>query len=303
MIARTSTWKRLGFAAALLALFGGLVVEIHIRREVAAAQRSLGGAFGHATLPDTAGDNAQEALTSAHDLARCGDLEAATALLDGITRQAPDASLHHLAATAHRAEGNLDAAAAHAEFAARLSDGDVALRHASASAVDLALVGRVQPVTRVLGTLAALLLAWLGLHVRLRRAQARRRARWLQNLHGTLTCVADGRPLDTTRALTPSAGRLDLDIYLLGAGGVPRPAPRGSEPSLHISCSHAASGRTLRLRRVPDFRGGAVRVAVTPETLARLREHAGRWRIQALVDGHRVAFSDLHVTAAPARVA
>ena len=263
----------------------------------------MGGAFEHATLPDTAGDNAQETLTSAHSLARCGDLEAATALLDGITRQAPDASLHHLTATAHRARGQLDAAAAHAEFAARLDTENVMLQRASTSALDLALLGRVQPLTRVLGSLAALVLTWLGVNLRLRRAQARRRARWLADLRGTLACVADGQPLANGSPLSPRAERLDLDIFLLGPGGVPRPAPRGSEPSLHISCSHASSGTTLRLRRVSDFRGGAVRVPIRPETLARLRKRAGRWRIQALVDGHRVALTDLHVTPEPARIA
>ena len=133
--------RRIVVGLALLAVVGGLALEIHIRGKTDRARASLGGALGKADPPITAGDKLQQWTSSAHHLARCGDTGAAAALLERIANQAPAPSTYRLAGLAARATGDLERAARHAEWAARLAPTDASLRGEADEALDLALVG------------------------------------------------------------------------------------------------------------------------------------------------------------------
>lgn len=280
---------------ALLLLFGGLVVEVHIRGKEARARDSLGGALGRVTLPNTAGEQVREMLDEVGALVRCQDPSAASTLLDRIATQAPHSSVHELAALAHRAAGSGDAATRHMQFAARLAPGNLRLTREAERAITNALFDRARPAARAGAALGALtLLALLLLFARDRR-RAQRLRKYLDGVSGRLKLVVDDRRGADVGTLCAGDQGLIIDLFLKGRYGMrPTPPPRQG-PTLVLACSNAAAGRTVRITPVHDVRHDAVRVHVKPETVRRLRAHPGRWRVQATLGDRRVAIAELHV--------
>lgn len=229
---------------------------------------------------------------------RCENHSAALPLLDRIATQTPHFSLHVLAATVARASGEGDLATRHMQLAARLAPSDAALGRQAEAALDTALLDQVRPFGRGGIALGGLSLLWmLGLAYG-RRRDARARRKYLDGISGRMKLVVDDRAGADVGILTPRDGALVVDVFLKGRYGMrPHPVPRNG-PSLHLACSSASAGRTVRITPIHDVRGDAVRVQVTPETMRRLRAHPGRWRVQATLGDRRIAIAELNVLAA-----
>ncbi len=295
MISRRSIAARWLTLPALLLLFGGLVVEIHIRGKEARARESLGGALGRATLPITAGEHVREMFEEARALVRSQDPSAALTLLDRIATQAPHSTTHELAALAYRAAGHGDAATRHMQFAARLAPDDKRLATQAERSLDLALFDRARPYARVAITgcgalLFVFLLGGLG-----RRRRDGRMRKYLDNVSARLKLVVDDRGAADAGIFAPEDETLIIDLFLKGRYGIRPNSPPRRGPTLHLACSNATSNRTVRITPVRNVRNDAVRVHVKPETLRRLRAHPGRWRIQATLGDRRVAIAELTV--------
>ena len=287
--------RRIAMGLALLAVVGGLALEIHIRGKTDRARASLGGALGRADLPITAGDKLQQWTSSAHHLARCGDTGAAAALLERIANQAPAPSTYRLAGLAARATGDLERAAQHAEWAARLAPTDAALRKEADAALDLALIGKAQPAARVVGGagLALVLLSTVtGLVAGRRR---RRRTQQVQGVRGRLLVHVDGEPQGLHPVLEPGTRTVTFDAHL---SGVPTSLPIGRgrhQERLRIVCSSSTASRTLRLRPFETVRGAAARLTASPQSVRTLLAHPGTWRAQLLLGERRIAVTELRV--------
>ncbi len=293
---RFSFTKPFAFLA-LLTVVGGLVVEIHIRGEERKARASLGGAIRNADLPDTAGEQIQVDLNAARRLARCGDVSAAATHLDRISSQAPTFTTHGLASLAHRAAGNGEQAARHAQFAAQLAPDDKRVVAFAEQALTLAMFDAVRPYARVFGGISLAFLLVLFFRRGARRHQERARRRFVDGIAGRVRFSVDGQRARTRPTVAPDSDRLAVDIFLSGRYGMscPRRPHRGL--SLHITASNASASRTVRLTPVKDVSSDAVRVMVKPETLARLKKHAGRWRFQVALDDRTIAVGHLDVAA------
>jgi hypothetical protein len=280
---------------ALLLLVGGLAVEIHIRGKEAQARASLGGALGTATLPDTAGEQAQEMFKEARALAGRGDHAASATLLDRIATQAPHSSVHALAARVHRAAGHGDQATRHALIAARLSPDDPVVVARAENALDLALFDRVRPYAwTAIGVSLVIAAAFLGLSSR-RAAREKEVQSFVAGLSGRICLAIDGQTCQDHAVLTTADRSLSIDVVTSGRYGMARPHAPARGPDLKITCSNAAANRTLRLTPVRGMEGSAVRIQVKDDTLARLRAHPGHWRVQAELGDRRLAVADLMV--------
>ncbi len=287
--------RRIATGLVLLTVVGGLALEIHIRGKTDRARASLGGALGKADLPITAGDNIQQWTSSAHHLARCGDTGAAAALLERIANQAPAPSTYRLAALGARATGDLERAAHHAEWAARLAPADRALRADADDALDLAVVGKLQPTTRVVGGLGLVYLLFLGGTTVVGRRRRRRRAAQMSGVRGSLLASVDSELPTAHPVLEEGARSLTFDAHLRG---LPTSLPIGRgrrDERLRIVCSSSTASRSLRLRPFETVRGAAGRMAISPASLATMQAHPGTWRAQLLLGERRLAVLEVRV--------
>lgn len=287
--------RRIATGLILLTVVGGLALEIHIRGKTDRARVSLGGALGKADLPITAGDKIQQWTSSAHHLARCGDTGAAAALLERIANQAPAPSTYRLAALAARASGDHERAAHHAEWAARLAPTDAALRADAGDALDLAVLGKLQPAVRVVGGLGLvfLLFAWSTALVRGKRRRVQ--AEQISRVRGNLLASVDGQVPTGRPLLEPGARTLTLDAHLQGLAAS-LPIGRGRhEQRLRIVCSSSTASRSLRLTPFEKVRGAAARMTVSEASLRTLLAHPGVWRAQLLLGERRLAVLELRV--------
>lgn len=280
---------------ALLLIFGGLALEIHIRGKESRARVSLGGALGRVNLPNTAGEQVREHLAEARTLVRYEDHSAAATLLDRISTQVPHSSTHVPAALANRAAGRGDAATRHWQLAARLAPADPELQRRADRALTTALFDQMRPYGRgAAGAGAATLIFLLGVGL-LRRRQARRMRRYLDGLSARVHMTVDDRPSTSAALLDAHDDGLLVDVFLKGRYGIRSVAAPKRGPTLHVTLSNAAANRTIRLTPIRDIRHDAVRVLVKPATLRRLRAHPGRWRLLATLGDRRVALATLTV--------
>jgi len=151
----------------------------------------------------------------------------------------------------------------------------------------------VREASRPIGGVAAGLLVLAGVAALVRAGRARRRRVWLSQVRLRVLATADGQPAPAggDLALSPTARDVRLDVFLDGAA-----APsRRCGPTLSVALSHAREGRTLRLRPVKDLRQDAVRLQLSPESLAGLRRHPGRWKASVSLDGRPMAETNLQV--------
>jgi len=234
-------------------------------------------------------------LEEARALVRYQDYSAAETLLTRIATQAPHSSVHELAALTARAAGNGDAATRHLQFAARLAPGDARLAAQAEQGIDLALFDRARPFARgAAGAGSATLLLLLVMLIG-RRRRERRLRKYLDGLSGRLKLVIDERRGADVGVLAREDETLTIDLFLKGRYGMRPVSPPRRGPTLVLACSNAASNRTVRITPIRNVRHDAVRVHVKPSTLHRLREHPGRWRIQATLGDRRVAVAELCV--------
>jgi hypothetical protein len=295
--------RRIATGLVLLTVVGGLALEIHIRGKTDRARASLGGALGEADLPITAGDNIQQWTSSAHHLARCGDTGAVAALLERIANQAPAPSTYRLAALGARAAGDHQRAAHHAEWAARLAPTDKALRAEADEALDVAVMGRVQPAARTASGLGLAFLLCAAATALVGGRRRRRHAEQVIGVRGNLLVSVDGEPPTAHPVLTPDARALTFDAHFQS---LPTSLPIGRarhQQRLRIVCSSSTASRSLRLRPFETVRGGAARMTASPASLATLLAHPGTWRAQLLLGERRIALLELRVLSRrPARL-
>ena len=292
----------LGFVV-LCFVAGGLSVEAVTRDGVSRARRVLPGALARAVASDDLGEAAATKVAAARRAAsRDQPRDAARALEDVLAAQ-PSAALHHAAALARLAAGDGPAAARHAQLAARLAPEDAAIAATAERTLDLALAWQLRPFTRPVTVVAGALLVFLLLGA-LRRHHGRKRMKtFLENLSARVQAWADGEPLSHPLAVGPRTGKLTLDVFLSGRYGMARPRHPNQAPTLHMAFSSAGSNQTIRLRPIPHVTDSAIRVPVSGETLARLIEKPGRWRLHLRLGERPILAVPFEVRAAEAHAA
>jgi hypothetical protein len=290
----------LGFLAVVLVL-GGLSVEAFTRSEVTRAQRALPGALARTVVAKGVAPETLEAVAETRRHVRRRRLAQAAEKLEALIGEVPTAEMHGLVATAYQAADRGVPAARHAQLAARLAPDDGPLQDRAERAVDVALAYRARPWTRVaggLGLLVAILLAMRGLRARRIR---RHLQRFLDGVTGRVAFTVDGEPRGSTARLRSHNEALTIDVFLKGRHGMACPPRPARAPTLHVSLSHAGASRTVRLTPVKRLRDKAVRIPVRAETLRRIMDVPGRWRVHARLGPRPVASAILEVrTAQPA---
>ena len=292
------TWM-LGFVAVGL-VFGGLSVEVITGSQVSRAQQALPGVLARAVPSSSAQAESAAAarqLAAARRHARARRFDKAAAALEVALADEPSAFLHRLAARVRLAAGDGMAAGRHAQLAARLAPKDKRLAAAADDALDLAMAWHLRPATRPLGGLGAVALLFL-LAAAWRRSRERRRSEcFLDNVSARLGLWADGEPVHHGAILPSNTESLIIDVFLRGRYGMacPRKPKRG--PTLSLVWSNAGSSQTIRQRAIKNVHDSAVRVKVQPDTLRRVLDQPGAWRLHARL-GDRPLVT-LPVTVAP----
>lgn len=286
------------------ALVGGLALETTLAHATTKARATLPETLARA--PHETGGEVDDGalLEDATRLARRRDYAGAAAILAIRTENTPSSASHSLAARGAAAAGRFDEAARHAAFAARLAPADDGAVEVAQHQVDLTLLHRVRPATRVLAGVGAVLLFAVLWGARRRARRGRRLAAWLDGLESRMTVLVDGQRMsgDRTFVVRPDAASVAVDLFLRAGGACRRPPRPG--PTLSLVLSHAASNLTLRLTPRRDVRDDAVRIRFRDETLARLLARAGTWRLVARLDGQRVGEASIEVAPrAPERAA
>jgi|GEM_PF-5696877 len=184
-------------------------------------------------------------------------------------------------------------AAQMAERAARLAPGAPEAQALVDDALDAATLDEVREVSRPVGGVALGLLVLAGLAALARSWHARRRRAWLGRVTLRVLASADGQGPRVEGELAVGAGARDVRFDVFVEGEAPPAGGRG--PTLSVAISHGRESRTLRLKPVKDLRQDAVRLHLSPESLAHLRRHPGRWRVAVALDGLALAETALLV--------
>lgn len=280
---------------------GGLSVEALTHAGVSRAERGLPVALARAVAPDTAGEAAASHLAAARRHAARRQPARAAVELERVLEETPTHELHTAAAYAWMAADRGEAAARHAQLAARLAPEDARAAALAERAVDLALAYRLRPFSRPVGLFGAMLLlvavtgAWAGR----RRRQARER--FLASISARVHMWADGEQLRHPFTIREDTERLTLDVFLSGRHGMAYPRRPITAPSLHLAFSSPGSNQTIRLRPLKDVTGTAIRVPITDETLERLLARPGGWRLHLRLDERPILAVPVHVGEARAR--
>jgi hypothetical protein len=206
----------------------------------------------------------------------------------------PTAQAWRFAALAELWNSNMGRSAARrAERAARLAPGDAAAQALVDETLDVATLDEVREVSRGVGAVSLGLLTLSGLGALSRAWHARRRRAWLRLVTLRVLASADGQGPPAGGELAVGSGARDvrLDVFVEGGAG----PTRGRGPTLSVAISHGRESRTLRLRPVKDLRQDAVRLHLSPESLAHLRRHPGRWKASVALDGRPMAETVLQV--------
>jgi hypothetical protein len=283
----------------------GLSVEAVDHAEVSRAQRALPGALARPlALPATAAEHhaaqARAHWREARAYATAGAHARGALSLEETAALGPTAQIHGAASLAWLAADQGERAARHAQLAARLAPADTALAGHADRMVDLALLHRFRPATRIGGALGLLALLAAVAHVLAARRDRRRLERFLDAVSVRLRFSVDGESVGPPLELARGAASLTLDVFLGGRYGIAAPRRPRRAPTLHVTFSHAASNRTLRLRPMKHVRDSAVRIRVREETLARLLERPGRWRVHVRLGPRQVASATADVIDRPA---
>jgi len=275
---------------------GGLSVEALTHAGVSRAERSLRVALARAVVPDTAGEAAASHLAAARRHASLYAPGKAAGELEQIVAETPTYELHTAAAYAWLAADRGAAAARHAQLAARLAPEDVKAAALAERAVDLALLYKVRPFTRPAGLFGGILFLIAVTGFVAQRHERRRRKRFLASVSARVHMWADGEQLRHPFALRGDTERLTLDVFLSGRQGMSCPRRPVQAPSLHLAFSSPGSNQTIRLRPVKDITDSAIRIPVSEDTLRRLMDRPGSWRLH-------VRLGDRPILAVPVTVA
>lgn len=290
----------IGLLAAGLVL-AGLSVEAFTRSETTRAERALRGALARPVVGEDAETEILDAVAGARRDARRRRTARAAERLEALAGEHPAPQTHGLAALALQAADRGVPAARHAQLAARLAPDDAPRQAAAEHAVDVALAYRARPWTRVAGGVGGLLLLVLVLRTLHRHRARRHLRRFLDDVTGRIAFTVDGEPMGSTARLRPGTESLTIDVFLRGRYGMACPPRPARAPTLHVSLSHAGTSRTLRLRPLRHARDSAVRIPVRPETLRRVLDVPGRWRVHARLGPRPIATAVLEArTALPA---
>ena len=301
----------IGFVAVGL-VFGGLSVEVITGSQVSRAQRALPGALARA-VPTLAREQALEAQPESEEAAAAAtrqlvaarrhadrhDFRNAAEALEVVTQEHPTAMFHALAGQARLAAGDGMGAGRHAQLASRLDPENTKLVAAAERALDLAVAWSARPVSRPLGIAGAMVMLFFFASAWRRGRERRRQEAFVDNVSARVRLWADGEAVHGAPVLAAETESLVIDVFLSGRYGMACPKRPTEGPTLYLAWSNATSSQTIRQRAIRDVRDTAIRVAVKPETLSRLLEQPGAWRLHARL-GDR-PLTSLPVTVAPPR--
>ncbi len=279
---------------AALAVVASAALEIEGFQRSGAARQRLGHELALARASET--DAATADLlrgVAQRELAWGMDASAAGRLEDWAEAH-PTSRAWRLAALAMLWNGDHGRLAArHAERALRLAPGDSVAQALVDEALDAATLDKLREMSRPVGAVALGLLALAALGALARSWHARRRRAWLRLVTLRVLASADGQGPAAGGDLAVGSGARDvrLDVFVEGGAG----PTRGRGPTLSVAISHGRESRTLRLRPVKDLRQDAVRLHLSPESLAHLRRHPGRWKASVALDGRPMAEAILQV--------
>ncbi len=280
MTVRTRHFGRVLIGLVVICLVaGGLSVEALTHAGVSRAERALPGALARAVPSDTAGEAAARHLAAARRYARRGAPGPAAAELEAILAEALAAELDTAAAWAWLAADRGESAARHAQLAVRLDPENAAVAALAERAVDVAVAYKLRPYTRPLGLFGTMLFLVAVTAAFARRRERKQRERFLASISARVHMWADGDQLRHPFQIPASTERLTLDVFLSGRYGMATPRRPANAPTLHLAFSSAGSNQTIRLRPVKDITDNAIRVPVSEDTLARLLERPGAWRL------------------------
>ena len=258
---------------------GGLSVEAITHAGVSRAERGLPVALARAVVPETAGEAAATQLAAARRHAARQQPGRAAAELERLAEESPSHEIHTAAAYAWMAADRGIAAARHAELAMRLAPDDPRAVALAERAVDVAVAYKVRPFSRPLGAFGALMLLVSMAALFRHRRERKQRARFLASISARVHMWADGEQLRHPFRIRPGTERLTLDVFLSGRYGMATPRRPANAPSLHLAFSSPGSNQTIRMRPVKEITDNAIRVPVSDETLKRLLERPGGWRL------------------------
>ena len=281
---------------AIVLLLAGLSLELFLAHETLDARATLRSAVARTSpLSDGVEHDDAELLAAVRDSLARHELTPPASLLAARAEATQTPDTRRLASLSAASIGAFGEAARQAELAARLAPGDATYRLAAEDAVDAALLGRLRTPARVAGGAAALFLLFAAVRSARRRREDRQRARWLDGVEGRMSVSVDGRREQDGATLPADAHAVSVDVFLRTKTSARRPP--GPGPTLGLVLSHVASNTTLRLTPVRDVHGDAVRKRLKDETLARILEHPGTWRLEARLDGRALADQRLRVEA------
>ncbi len=281
MVPRSPTVRRIAFALLALTAAAGLGLYVARRADGARATRDLATALRRLPAP--------EGLGAWPDIDDPSIVSALAARLDSDAAEAPTPHAHTAASHVRHALGDLDAAARHAEFAARLAPDDAALAARRDALWNAALVARAADGVRPFALVAALVMAVLLARGAVGRRHRIARERIARSLAVRASFVADGEHVVPGRSL-PRTSDLSIDVHVAGLASLRRPGPR-----LDLVLSNAGSSRTIRLRPIHDLHHDATRVPLRPSTTSVLFAEPGPWRLHLSLDGHDAAFVPIDV--------
>ncbi len=301
MPVRVSHLGRVVFGLVVVGLVvGALSVEAVTRSEVSRAQHALPDALARAIAPDDAGRAAVEQLTAARRHFRLRDSEAAAEALESILKDTPTADLHDTASMAWYAAGDGQAAARHAQLAARLAPDNEELAGKAEHAIDMALAWKVRPASRPLGVIGAFALLALFISAGARGHRRRKLEDFLDAVRGRVVFHTDAGQFAGVAPLDARTEDLTVDVFLSGRYGMACPRRPEHAPTLRLAFSHAATSKTVRLRPIQGVRDSAVRIPIRKETLRTLLAQEGRWRLHVRLASRPIATAEVDVARAGA---